>query len=70
MKLGRKLGLRQQAMATAQVYVRRYYIKVDIRRTNPYLVIATAVYLASKVDECPQHIRHVVGEARNFWPGE
>ena len=67
-KLGRKLKLAQQVMATAQVFVRRFYTKVEIRRTNPYLVLATAVYLASKMDECPQHIRHVVSEARSFWP--
>lgn len=31
-------------------------------------MLATAVYLAGKMDETPQHIRHVVSEARNFWP--
>ena len=56
-------------MATAQVYVRRFYTKVEVRKTNPYLVLATAVYLAGKMDECPQYIRHVVSEARNLWPG-
>ncbi|KAI9679432.1 MAG: hypothetical protein M1817_005454 [Caeruleum heppii] len=67
-RLGRKLGMRQQAVATAQVYVRRFYTKVELRRTNPYLVLATAVYLAGKMEECPQHIRLVVSEARNLWP--
>lgn len=69
-KLGRRLNVRQQALATAQVYVRRYYTKVEIRTTNPYLVLATAFYLACKMEECPQHIRLVVGEARNTWPGK
>ena len=69
-KLGRRLGVRQQALATAQVYIRRFYIKVEIRNTNPYLVIATAFYLACKMEECPQHIRVVVSEARNMWPGK
>lgn len=68
-KLGRRLNTRQQALATAQVYIRRFYSKVEIRKTNPYLVIATAFYLACKMEECPQHIRVVVGEARNIWPG-
>jgi hypothetical protein len=63
------MSIRQQALATAQVYMRRYYTKVEIRRTNPYLVLSTAFYLACKVEECPQHIRLVVGEARQFWPG-
>jgi transcription initiation factor TFIIIB Brf1 subunit/transcription initiation factor TFIIB len=63
------MALRQQAMATAQLYIRRFYSKVEIRTTNPYLVIATAVYLACKMEECPQHIRLVVSEARSHWPG-
>ncbi|KAI9821826.1 MAG: RNA polymerase II holoenzyme cyclin-like subunit [Pycnora praestabilis] len=67
-KLGRRMVVRQQALATAQIYVRRFYTKVEIRRTNPYLVLATAFYLACKMEECPQHIRLVVGEARNMWP--
>lgn len=60
---------RQQALATAQVYIKRFYTKVEIRQTNPYLVLTTAFYLACKMEECPQHIRFVVGEARGLWPG-
>ncbi|MCJ1369027.1 RNA polymerase II holoenzyme cyclin-like subunit [Loxospora ochrophaea] len=67
-KLGRRMQLRQQALATAQVFIRRFYTKIEIRRTNPYLVLATALYLACKMEECPQHIRVVVSEARNMWP--
>lgn len=61
--------IRQQALATAQVYIRRFYTKVEIRHTNPYLMLATSLYLACKMEECPQHIRVVVSEARNMWPG-
>ena len=68
-KLGKRLHVRQQALATAQIYVRRFYIRVEIRRTNPYLVLATALYLACKMEESPQHIRSVVTEARTIWPG-
>jgi cyclin C len=68
-RLVKRLGVRQQAVATAQVYIRRFYSKVEIRRTNPYLVIATAVYLACKMEECPHHIRLVVSEGRALWPG-
>ena len=57
-------------MATAQMYVKRFYTKVEIRRTNPYLVISTALYLACKMEECPQHIRLVVSEARSLWPAD
>jgi len=67
-KLGRRMQARQQAIATAQVYIRRFYTKVPIRDTNPYLVMATCLYLALKMEECPQHIRIVVSEAKTCWP--
>ncbi|KAL4893523.1 cyclin-like protein [Aspergillus ambiguus] len=67
-KLGKRTSTRQQALATAQVYIKRFYTKNEIRHTNPYLVLTTAFYLACKMEECPQHIRFVVAEARNFWP--
>lgn len=63
------MSTRQQAIATAQVYLKRFYTKNEIRQTNPYLVLTTAFYLACKMEECPQHIRFVVGEARGLWPG-
>ncbi|KAF1995923.1 C/H/G cyclin [Amniculicola lignicola CBS 123094] len=66
-KMARPLGIRQQPLATAQVYVRRFYTKVEIRRTNPALVLATALYLACKMEEYPQHIRMILAEARHCW---
>ncbi|XWW93324.1 hypothetical protein V2A60_001257 [Cordyceps javanica] len=66
-RLGKRLTIRQQAMATAQVYLKRFYSRVEIRRTNPYLVITTAIYLACKMEESPQHIRLIVTEARQLW---
>ena len=68
-KLAKRMSVRQQALATAQVYMRRFYIKVDVRNTNPYLVLTTALYLACKMEEKPEHIRLVVEYARNLWPG-
>ncbi|GAO14928.1 uncharacterized protein UV8b_05098 [Ustilaginoidea virens] len=67
LRLAKRLSIRQQAMATAQVYLKRFYIKVPIRSTNPYLVITTAIYLACKMEEAPQHIRLIVTEARQLW---
>ncbi|CAH0050158.1 unnamed protein product [Clonostachys solani] len=66
-KLSKKISVRQQCIATAQVYLKRFYSKVEIRRTNPYLVVTTAVYLACKMEEAPQHIRMIVTEARALW---
>ncbi|KAL9038509.1 MAG: hypothetical protein Q9180_003090 [Flavoplaca navasiana] len=67
-KLAKRMSVRQQALATAQVYMRRFYIKVDVRNTNPYLILTTALYLACKMEEKPEHIRVVVEYARNLWP--
>ncbi|KAL1303904.1 hypothetical protein AAFC00_000358 [Neodothiora populina] len=67
-KLARRMNLRQQPIATAQIYIRRFYTKVEIRRTNPYAIMTTAVYLASKMEESPVHIRFVLGEAARQWP--
>ncbi|KAI5299186.1 RNA polymerase II holoenzyme cyclin-like subunit [Ascosphaera pollenicola] len=67
-KLTRRLMARQRALATAQVYIRRFYTKVHPRDTNPYLILVTALYIACKVEECPQHIRLVASESRNIWP--
>ncbi|PHH82965.1 hypothetical protein CDD82_4183 [Ophiocordyceps australis] len=67
LRLSKRLNIRQQAMATAQVYLKRFYSRIEIRRTNPYLVMATAMYLACKMEESPQHIRLIVTEARHLW---
>ncbi|EME78775.1 uncharacterized protein MYCFIDRAFT_157508 [Pseudocercospora fijiensis CIRAD86] len=67
-KLARRMNVRQQALATAQIYVKRFYLRVELRKTNPYLIMATAVYLACKMEECPQHIRLMLGEAARQWP--
>ena len=60
--------IRQQALATAQVYLRRFYSRVEIRKTNPYIVITTALYLACKLEECAHHIKNFVNESRALWP--
>lgn len=67
-KLAKRMSLRQQALATAQVYMKRFFLRVELRKTNPYLIMATAVYLACKMEECPQHIRLMLGEAARQWP--
>ncbi|KAK5165464.1 RNA polymerase II holoenzyme cyclin-like subunit [Saxophila tyrrhenica] len=67
-KLGRRLTARQQALATAQIYIKRFYLRVEMRRTNPFLIMATAVYLACKMEEAPSHIRLVLNEAARQFP--
>ncbi|KAK9249286.1 cyclin-like protein [Lipomyces tetrasporus] len=66
--LGRHLSVRQQALATSEIYLARFYIRTSVQETNPYLILATCVYVACKMEECPQHIRSVVSEAKSLWP--
>lgn len=66
--LGRHLSLRQRALATAEIYISRFFTKASIHEVNLYLVIATCVYVACKAEECPQHIRTITSEARSLWP--
>ncbi|KAK9314832.1 cyclin-like protein [Lipomyces starkeyi] len=66
--LGRHLSVRQQALATSEIYLARFYVRTSVQETNPYLIIATCVYVACKMEECPQHIRSVVSEAKSLWP--
>ncbi|KXS18428.1 C/H/G cyclin [Gonapodya prolifera JEL478] len=63
-QLGRKLGVRQQVVATATLYFKRYYTRNPFRKVDPILVVATCTFLAAKVEECPHHIRSVVDGMR------
>lgn len=67
-KLGRRLSVRQVALSTAEVYLMRFLTRVSLKEVNLYLLITTCVYLSCKIEECPQHIRTIVSEARNLWP--
>ncbi|KAJ3336580.1 hypothetical protein HDU93_002576 [Gonapodya sp. JEL0774] len=63
-QLGRKLGVRQQVIATAMLYFKRYYTRNPFRRVDPILTATTCTFLAAKVEECPHHIRSVVDGMR------
>ncbi|KAF9323998.1 hypothetical protein BG006_000946 [Podila minutissima] len=63
-KIGKRLQFRQQVVATAIVYFKRFYTKNSIRSTDPSLVAATCIYLACKIEECPQHIKHIITEMK------
>lgn len=64
----RGLQFRQQCVATALVYLQRYFLFNIVQNVNLYLLTATAFYLASKTEESPHHIRLVASEARQAWP--
>lgn len=40
-------------------------IRNSIRSTDPSLVAATCIYLACKIEECPQHIKHIITEMKH-----
>ena len=67
-QLSKRLSFRQQCVATALVYLHRYFLFNAMQNVNIYLLTATAFYLASKTEESPHHIRLVASEARQLWP--
>lgn len=67
-KLARRLNVRQIALASAEVYLTRFLVRVLLKEVNIYLLVTTSLYVACKIEECPQHIRLIISEARNLWP--
>lgn len=50
--LGEHLKHRQQVIATATIYFKRFYSKNSLKNVDPLLLAPTCLYLASKVEEC------------------
>uniref|UniRef100_A0A9J7Y4Q8 Cyclin C n=1 Tax=Cyprinus carpio carpio TaxID=630221 RepID=A0A9J7Y4Q8_CYPCA len=48
--LGEHLKLRQQVIATATVYFKRFYARYSLKSIDPVLMAPTCVFLASKVE--------------------
>lgn len=67
-KLGRRLNIRQVALASAEIYLTRFLTRVSLKEINVYLLVTTCLYVACKIEECPHHIRLITSEARNLWP--
>ncbi len=49
--LGEQLKLRQQVIATATVYFKRFYSQNSLKCVDPLLLAPTCIFLASKVEE-------------------
>eukprot|EP00298_Acanthocystis_sp_HF-20_P010091 c18668_g1_i2.p1 GENE.c18668_g1_i2~~c18668_g1_i2.p1 ORF type:complete len:264 (-),score=66.33 c18668_g1_i2:173-964(-) len=65
--LTKSLKLKQRVAATATVYFRRYIFCQGFggdHAKNPYLICATCVYVASKVEECCVSASSIVREAK------
>ncbi|GAA6009176.1 uncharacterized protein JCM10292_005393 [Rhodotorula paludigena] len=63
-RICKRLGLRQQVLATAIVYFRRFYLRNAYCETDPALVAAACCYVAAKAEETPVHVKSAVGEAK------
>ncbi|KAL1528820.1 hypothetical protein AB1Y20_010143 [Prymnesium parvum] len=59
--LGRRARVRQRAVATAIVYFRRFYYKYSFLEHDPLLIAPTALWVASKVEECSMQAKMLVG---------
>jgi cyclin C len=62
-----RLPIRQQLIATSIVYFKRFYTKNEYIEADPLLLCATSFYLASKVEECPTHIKTLVNEMKHLY---
>ncbi|GAA6023343.1 hypothetical protein JCM11491_000573 [Sporobolomyces phaffii] len=63
-KMCKRLNLRQQVLATAIVFFRRFYLRNSYCETEPSLVAAACVYVAAKAEETPVHVKSAVTEAK------
>ncbi|KAI8801441.1 cyclin-like protein [Cladochytrium replicatum] len=63
--IAKRLQLRQIVVASAQVYFKRFYTRNSFRILDPLLLCATCIYVGSKIEESPQHIKNVATEAKN-----
>lgn len=68
-KICKRLGLRQQVLATAIVFFRRFYLRNSYCDTDPTLVAATCCYLAAKAEETPVHVKTAANEAKAVFHG-
>ncbi|GAA5992788.1 hypothetical protein JCM10908_006934 [Rhodotorula pacifica] len=66
-KICKRLGLRQQVLATAIVFFRRFYLRNAYCDTDPALVAATCCYLAAKAEETPVHVKTAASEAKTVF---
>ncbi|KNC51963.1 cyclin-C [Thecamonas trahens ATCC 50062] len=59
-ELGKRLHLPQVVIATAIVYFKRFYTRHTLETVSPFTMLAAAVFVACKVDECPQKLASLV----------
>jgi cyclin C len=62
-------AVRQRVVSTAMVYVHRFYYYNSYKDFHPYLIAATAFYLASKVEEQPVQPKNISTALQSAAPG-
>jgi len=68
-KICKRLALRQQVIATAITFFRRFYLRNSYCDTDPPLVAAACCYVASKAEETPVHVKVALTESRTVFNG-
>lgn len=48
----------QEVIATAIIFFRRFYLIHSLDDANPWLIMTTCLYLASKSEECSERVLH------------
>ncbi|CAH7665812.1 cyclin-like protein, partial [Phakopsora pachyrhizi] len=56
------LQLPQLIIATASVFLHRFYMRKSVRRYSPKVMSATALFLATKAKEVPRKLEYIVRE--------
>ncbi|CAH7677648.1 cyclin-like protein [Phakopsora pachyrhizi] len=56
------LQLPQLIIATASVYLHRFYMRKSVRRYSPKVMSATALFLATKAKEVPRKLEYIIRE--------
>ena len=59
-QLGQHCRLRQRVIATAQVFLRRFYTQSTLSQHDPALIAVTALLIAAKVEECAINAKAIV----------
>uniref|UniRef100_A0A6B2LDN1 Cyclin-like domain-containing protein n=1 Tax=Arcella intermedia TaxID=1963864 RepID=A0A6B2LDN1_9EUKA len=63
-RVGGLVGLRQRVISTAVVYWKRFYMRYTLLEKDPVLVGITALYLASKVEECNSKVDTILDKLK------
>ncbi|KAI8447067.1 cyclin-like protein, partial [Phakopsora pachyrhizi] len=58
------LQLPQLIIATASVYLHRFYMRKSVRRYSPKVMSATALFLATKIKEVPRKLEYIVRDKK------